>query len=131
MAKHQLHLMIPATHEDVLMARMVMSGLGMLSGLEVDLIGDLRTVTNECCDCLMGRKHLPEQLEIRAGLNDGRLTAVFSAIGQTAEEGQPADRDMAYGILSTLMPQVELLEDEQGIVQITCSMPAGGDGQHE
>ena len=131
MAKHQLHLMIPATHEDVLMARMVMSGLGMLSGLEVDLIGDLRTVTNECCDCLMGRKRLPEQLEIRAGLNDGRLTAVFSAIGQTAEEGQPADRDMAYGILSTLMPHVELLEDEQGIVQITCSMPAGGDGHHE
>ena len=131
MAQHELHLVIPATHDDVLMARMAMSGLGMLSGLDVELIGDLRTVTNECCDCLMGRTRRPQKLEIRAGVSEGRLTADFSAVGETDGEGQPTDREMAYGIRSTLMPEVTLHEDEKGIVQITCSMPAGGDGHHE
>lgn len=131
MTKHELHLVIPAAQEDVLMARMAMSGLGLLCGLDVDLIGDLRTVTSECCDCLMGRSLVPEQLELRAGLTDGRLCAVFTALGETAAEGQPVDRDIAYGILSTLMPEVTIDEDEKGIVRITCSMPAGGDGQHE
>ena len=131
MTKHKLHLVIPATHDDVLMARMAMSGLGMLSGLELDLIGDLRTVTNECCDCLMGRSCVPETLRIDAALHNARLTMTFSAMGQTQAEGQPVDRDIAYGILSTLMPEVTLQEDEMGIVQIICSMPAGGDGNHE
>lgn len=131
MAKRELHLVIPATHEDVLMARMAMSGLGMLCGLEVDLIGDLRTVTNECCDCLMGRARVPETLQVDACLKERRLTMTFAAVGQTEAERQPMDRDIAYGVLSTLMPEVSLQEDEMGIVQITCSMPAGGDGDHE
>lgn len=131
MTKHEVHLVIPATHDDVLMARMAVSGLGMLSGLEVDLIGDLRTVTNECCDCLMGRARVPESLQIDAALQDTRLMMTFTAVGQTDAEGNPTDRDIAYGVLSTLMPEVALLEDEMGIWQITCSMPAGGDGNHE
>jgi len=131
MTKHNVHLVIPATHEDVLMARMALSGLGMLSGLDVDLIGDLRTVTNECCDCLMGRTQVPETLQIDAALTDGRLCATFTALGCTDAQGQPVDRDLAYGVLSTLMPEVSLQEDEMGIRQITCSMPAGGDGNHE
>lgn len=131
MTKHEVHLVIPATHEDVLMARMAMSGLGLLCGLDVDLIGDLRTVTNECCDCLMGRNCIPELLDVKAGLAGNRLTMTFTAVGTTGQEGQTVDRDIAYGVLSTLMPEVALHEDDQGIVQIVCSMPAGGDGAHE
>lgn len=129
--KHRVHLVIPATHEDVLTARMTISGLGMLCGLEVDLIGDLRTVTNECCDCLMNRTCVPQTLQVEAGLKDRCLTMTFTAVGQTDQAGQPMDRDIAYGVLSTLMPEVSLQEDDMGIVQISCSMPAGGDGEHE
>lgn len=131
MTKHEVHLVIPATHEDVLMARMAMSGLGLLCHLDVDLIGDLRTVTNECCDCLMGRTFLPEKVDVKAGLEDDRLIMTFTALGKTEQEGQAVDHDIAYGVLSTLMPEVTLHEDELGIVQIVCSMPAGGDGAHE
>ena len=131
MTKHELHLVIPATHEDVLMARMAMSGLGMLCGLEVDLIGDLRTVANECCDCLLNRTSVPKSLQLEASLKDGRLALTFTAVGTTEQTGQPVDRDIAYGVLSTLMPEVSLQDDEMGIAQITCSMPAGGDGDHE
>ena len=118
MTKHEVHLVIPATHEDVLMARMAMSGLGLLCGLDVDLIGDLRTVTNECCDCLMGRNCIPELLDVKAGLAGNRLTMTFTAVGTTGQEGQTVDRDIAYGVLSTLMPELALHEDDQGIVQI-------------
>lgn len=131
MARHEMHLAIPATTTDVLVMRMAVSGLGMLCGLDVDLIGDLRTVTNECCDCLMGRAHVPEKLIADAALEDGRLVLTFTAEGVGESEGQPVDRDIAYGILSTLMPEITLREDELGIVQIVCSMPAGGDGAHE
>lgn len=131
MARHDMHLIIPAAADDVLMMRMAVSGMGMLCGLEVALIGDLRTVTNESCDCLLGRARKPEQLEVRAVQAKGRLELTFSAIGAGESEGQPVDRDIAYGILSTLMPEVQLREDELGIVQIFCSMPAGGDGEDE
>lgn len=131
MTKHEVHLVIPATHEDVLMARMAMGGFGLLCGLDVDLIGDLRTVANECCDCLIGRTCIPEKLDVKADLTDNLLTVTFTAVGRTEQTGQTVDRDIAYGVLSTLMPEVVLQEDDQGIVQIVCSMPAGGDGANE
>lgn len=131
MTRHEMHLTIPATAEDVLTMRMAISGVGMLSGLDIALIGDLRTATNECCDCLLGRVRMPRQLEGEAILADGRLKLVFTASGESDTPGQPVDREIAYGILSTLMPQVELVEDELGIAQIICSMPAGGDGDNE
>lgn len=131
MSSHEMHLVIPANTGDVLMMRMAVSAFGMLCSLDADLIGDLRVVTNECCECLMGRCRLPEKLELQAVLMDGRIQLSYSAIGKLEEEGQPTDRDMAYGILSTLMPEVRLREDDMGIVQIDCFMPAGGDGDHE
>lgn len=131
MARHEMHLTIPANAEDVLTMRMAISGVGMLSGLDVAMIGDLRTATNECCDCLLGRARVPDKLEGEAVFADGRLTLVFTARGISENPGQPVDRDIAYGIISTLMPQVELVEDELGIVQIICSMPTGGDGDNE
>lgn len=131
MSSHEMHLVIPANTDDVLMMRMAVSAFGLLCGLDADLIGDLRIVTNECCECLMGRAHLPEKLELQTALQNGRMQLSFRAAGAQAGEGQPIDRDMAYGILSTLMPEVQLREDESGIVQIDCSMPASGDGAHE
>jgi len=131
MAQHEMHLAIPAAASNVLIMRMAVSGMGMLCGLEVDLIGDLRAVTGECCDCLLGRARVPETLVADAALRDGRLVLTFTAQGVGEGEGQPVDRDIAYGILSTLMPEVFLREDELGIVEIICSMSVAGDEAHE
>ena len=49
----EIMLSLPADKDYVLLARMVLSGLGMLAGMDVGLIDDLRTATNECCDCLL------------------------------------------------------------------------------
>lgn len=135
MAKHELHLTISATPEDVLMVRMAVSSLGMLAGLDADLIGDLRTVSNECCDCLLHRSLVPERLEVKGRAEDNRLWLSFAAVGAVPADEAAAellvDKDLISGVLGTLMPEVELQEDELGIVSIRCSMPAFGDAGHE
>ena len=59
----EIMLSLPADKDYVLLARMVLSGLGMLAGMDVGLIDDLRTATNECCDCLLHQPMKAERLE--------------------------------------------------------------------
>ncbi len=135
MAKHELHLTISATREDVLMVRMAVSSLGMLAGLDADLIGDLRMVSNECCDCLLHRSLAPQRLDVEGRVEEKRLYLSFAAVGQVEADGAPAaeviDKDLVSGVLGTLMPELEILEDDQGIACIRCSMPVSGDAGHE
>ena len=56
MVKHKVHLLVPASRDELLVVRLTLSGLAMLAGLDVDLIGDWRVVSNECCDCLLHRE---------------------------------------------------------------------------
>ena len=71
--KGEIFLSLPADREFVLLARMAISGLGMLAGLDVDLIDDLRTATDECCDCLLHQPVKADRLELRARVDAGRL----------------------------------------------------------
>lgn len=123
-ASHRIALELPANREDLLIARMALSGLGMLAGLDADLIGDLRTVTNECCDCLLNRATLPERIRVEAEVRQGRLFVCFSACGET-DAGQDCqlDIDVVRCVLETLMPQVTLQTDVCGVCGIQCSMP--------
>ena len=123
-ASHRICLGLPASREDLLIARMALSGLGMLAGLDADLIGDLHTVTNECCDCLLSRATLPTRILLEAEVRDGRLYFCFSCEGETgnSEECQ-IDMDVVRGVLETLMPQVALQTDRYGICGIQCSLP--------
>lgn len=125
-ASREILLRLPANRDDLLIARMALSGLGMLAGLDTDLIGDLRTVTNECCDCLLNRRPCPQWIVMKAAVKDGRLSARFSAEGQEAQGAQDAldmDLDVARCVLETLMPQVSLDTDAGGICSVQCSMP--------
>ena len=62
---HEMVLRLSARQENWLIARMALSGLGMLAGLDADLIGDLQTAVNECCDCLLHQTTTPETLVLR------------------------------------------------------------------
>ena len=66
---------------------------------------------------------------------DNRLWLSFAAVGAVPADEAAAellvDKDLISGVLGTLMPEVELQEDELGIVSIRCSMPAFGDAGHE
>ena len=76
---HEMVLRLSARQEDWLIARMALSGLGMLAGLDADLIGDLQTAVNECCDCLLHQPVTPEILVLSAHAGKGRLQFCFSA----------------------------------------------------
>lgn len=78
---HEMVLRLSARQEDWLIARMALSGLGMLAGLDADLIGDLQTAVNECCDCLLHQPVTPEILVLSAHAGKGRLQFCFSAEG--------------------------------------------------
>ena len=56
----EVRLTIPARQDYALVASMTLCGLGMAAGLDMDLLGDLRTVTCESMDCLLHQAGRPE-----------------------------------------------------------------------
>ena len=124
-AEHQeILLNLPADQEFVLLARMTLCGLGMIAGLDVGLIDDVRAATDECCDCLMHQSMKTQRIEMRAWLDGERLHCCFQAIH--ADELQPdaqTDHEVSRCVLETLMPDVSLHLDACGVGSIGFSLP--------
>ena len=119
-----VQLTIPADKTYVPVASLTLSGLGMIAGLDVDLLGDLRTVAGECMDCLLNQAGKPESIGLTAGVNDGRLYLCFdSRARRRVQPDDPMGLEITRGVLETLMPQVSLHSDEDGVHGIECSMP--------
>ena len=122
--KGEVTLSLPADRDFVLLARMVLSGLGMLAGLDVDLIDDLRTATDECCDCLLHQPVRADRLELRARVDEGRLYCCLNAVRSGGESDLPVnDLEITRGVLETLMPDVSLECDACGVGSIGFSLP--------
>ena len=122
--KGEVLLTMPADREFVLLARMVVSGLGMLAGLDVDLIDDLRTATDECCDCLLHQPVMANRLELRARVEGGRLYCCLNAVRSGGPSDLPvSDLEITRGVLETLMPDVSLQCDACGVGSIGFSLP--------
>lgn len=120
---HEMTLRLSARQEDWLIARMALSGLGMLAGLDADLIGDLQTAVNECCDCLLHQPTTPEALVLSAQAEKGRLRFCFSAEGAAGQGPKDAlDAEIARCVLETLLPEVRLETDERGVYSICGSL---------
>lgn len=120
----EIVLNLPADRDFVLLARMVVSGLGMLAGLDVDLIDDLRTATDECCDCLLHQPIRAERLELRARVQNARLYCCMNAVRSGGPSDLPqSDLEITRGVLETLMPDVNLQCDACGVGSIGFSLP--------
>ncbi|NLO86042.1 MAG: hypothetical protein GX096_11545 [Clostridiales bacterium] len=117
-------LEIPAKARYALVACIAMSGVGLLAGLDVDQIGDLRTVTEECCDCLIHQPHKPTSISLNAQTVGNRLHLTFTSKQRLPFDAyQDQNLDITRGVLETLMPVVHLHSDENGVYSIECSMP--------
>ncbi len=117
-------LTLPADPAYAPVATLALSGLGMIANLDVDLLGDLRTVAAEAMDCLRNQAARPQCIEICAGVENGMLCVCFKALcREHVEECEALDMDITRCVLETLMPQVELEADEDGVHGIRCSMP--------
>jgi len=124
MNQNKVCLSIPAQKAYVPVVSLALSGLGMVLGLDVDLLGDLRTVAAESVDCLMNQAGRPVSIQMTAEVAQGRLCVRFCSCDR--ETGQQCDElsvDITRGVLETLMPCVELRTDEDGVHGIECSMP--------
>lgn len=120
----EVRLTIPARQDYALVASMTLCGLGMSAGLDMDLLGDLRTMTCEAMDCLLHQAGCPECVEVCARVKDGRLCVGFHAVSrQRTQAADALDLDITRGVLETLMPQVQLEQDGDGVYGIECSMP--------
>ncbi|HNW86380.1 MAG TPA: hypothetical protein PLP25_11560 [Candidatus Limiplasma sp.] len=120
----EIMLSLPADKDFVLLARMAVSGLGMLAGLDVDLIDDLRTATDECCDCLLHQPVRADRLELRARVESGRLYCCLNAVRSGGASDLPqSDLEITRGVLETLMPDVSLQCDACGVGSIGFSLP--------
>ena len=119
-----VQMTVPADQSYTTVVSLALSGLGMMIGLDVDLLGDLRTVTAECLDCLLHQTGKPETIGMTADVNEGRLRVMFSANNRVCGgEEDLLDLDITRGVLETLMPEVALHVDDQGVHGIECSMP--------
>jgi len=119
-----VRLKIPADQSYTPVATLALSGLGMVAGLDVDLLGDLRTVAMECLDCLMHQALIPDSIDLTAGVADGRFVVRFAAQDrQRRQQSDPLGLEITRGVLETLMPDVKLETDEDGVHGIECSMP--------
>lgn len=118
-----IRLSIPAGQQYALVARMALSAMGVLAELDVDLIGDLRTVAAECIDCLSHQPMRAQSILLTSWLEDGRLYCAFEAEQrQSAPCDQPLELDITRGVLETLMPEVIIQSDEGGVKRIQCSL---------
>lgn len=119
-------LTIPARAEASLVARMTLSAVGALCGLDIDLIGDIRTVTSECCDCLLNQGCEVEAIEVEANCEPGRLSFSLRAQrGEPIPDSPPAvGLDVTRGILETLIPFVSILSDERGVYGFELALTA-------
>ena len=119
-----VRLTIPADMNYAPVATLALSGLGMIAGLDVDLLGDLRTVVTEALDCLLNQAGRPQCVQICAGMENGMLRVQFCAQNRCrTQEADELDLDITRGVLETLMPQVQLEADEDGVHGILCAMP--------
>lgn len=122
--KREIALSLPADQEFVLLARMALCGLGMLAGLDVGLIDDLRAATDEVCDCLLHQKRKAERIELKAWFTETRLHCAFKAVRANEQyAGECSDQELSRCVLETLMPDVALINDDCGVGEISFSLP--------
>lgn len=122
--QREVILKLPADKEFVLLARMTLSGLGMIAGLDVDLIDDLRTAIDECFDCLLHQPIRAQAMEMRARVENGRLYCCLNAVRSGGSSDLPqSDLEITRGVLETLMPDVTLQCDACGVGSIGFSLP--------
>ncbi|MBR6569607.1 MAG: hypothetical protein IKK75_04055 [Clostridia bacterium] len=122
--KRKVSLTVPADMTYAPVVTLALSGLGMIANLDVDLLCDLRTVATEALDCLLNQAGRPQCIEVCAGVEDGKLLIAFHALNrQRVQEKDELDIDITRGVLETLMQQVALETDADGVHGIRCAMP--------
>ncbi len=103
-------LTIPAQQRWVLVARMALTGFASQCGADLDTLEDIRTLTDEACDCLQHQKRPISAITIAARQEGpaARITFEAAPAGGASCQGESHDPEIAKGILGTLASEVSI-----------------------
>lgn len=116
---------IPARSEWTLALRMAVSGVGAIYNLPVDVLQDLRTAVDESCELLLHQTYCVQTLTL--SVNEKQDGVYLNIAAQCCNEKQPeprADADIARMIIETLVRQVDLKTEEDGVREVRMILPA-------
>lgn len=119
-----LEMTVPARDGFSLLLRMAMAGVGALYDVPVDVMEDLRSAVDESCDLLLHQDYAANCLKLLCERKEDSLHVEISAVrGECQRAEYPADAEMARLIIGTLVREVDLEQDENGVHTVRMILP--------
>jgi len=105
----RVELVIPASAEYVVLARLTATGIASRIGMSYDDIEDLRVIAAEVCRLLIGDdNHATGTVAIAYSVNGTSLQ--IEAVGHTSPPApEPADDDLSVLLLSALAEELDVV----------------------
>lgn len=126
----QMTLTIPARPEWAIVLDMAASGVGAVFDLPLDVTDDLKTALDESCDLLMHQPFCVESLTLTCSADKSGLHVSLYAQRCTKRQPEPpADADIAGLIIGTLVREVKLDADTDGVRKVEMLLPVKVDGR--
>ena len=117
-------LSVPAKSEWTLVLRMTVSGIGAVLDMPIDVIDDLKTALDESADLLMHQSFCVETFDLQADLDkDGLHVRLSAKRCDTRTNENPIDPTIAGLIIGTLVREVQLDSDSDGISSVNMLLP--------
>lgn len=123
-------LTIPARPEWAIALSLAASGIGAVYDLPLDVADDLKTALEESCDLLIHQPYCVRSLTLVCGADKDGLRVTLTA--ERCHEKQPeppADADIAGLIIGTLVREVRLSKDDEGVRGVEMLLPAKENGR--
>lgn len=119
-----LEMTVPAREDFSLLLRMAMAGVGALYDVPVDVMEDLRSAVDESCDLLLHQDFQVQCLKMTCEEKENSLQVEIAAARGCSQAAEyPADAEMAKLIIGTLVREVSLEQDENGVHTVRMILP--------
>lgn len=144
MKKPEISLRVPARREYALVLRLALGGVAILKDLDAGTLDDLRSASDEACDCLLHQAREAAWLELNVFDGGEKLMVSLSAEfspekadeaykadevykadeGYNADEVREDETEISKAVLETLIPVVEMRSASfGGVERIDLTLP--------
>ena len=113
-----IELRVPARESALTVVRLTTAGAAAQGCPDLEMLEDLKTAVCEACYALIRQHFAPEEIRIEYEAGEA-FAARISACGARRETGnRPPDAALCRAVLTAMVPQVSVEEDERGICSI-------------
>ncbi|MBE5796316.1 MAG: hypothetical protein E7327_02935 [Clostridiales bacterium] len=120
MKKPEISLRVPAMADYALVLRLALGGVAILKDLDAGTLDDLRSASDEACDCLLHQAKEAVWLELNVYDAGDSLTVTITAeLAQEPADGAPCEdeTELSRAVLETLIPVVRMHAADCGCVE--------------